>query len=51
MTVKDVLLGIQTLLDEPCLDNPANAEAYMVFTQSKDAYEEVVRRGADLNRI
>lgn len=47
LTVKDVLLGCQRLLNEPNLKDPANSEAYTVYTDSLDEYNEVIRVQAE----
>uniref|UniRef100_F1LA41 SUMO-conjugating enzyme UBC9 n=1 Tax=Ascaris suum TaxID=6253 RepID=F1LA41_ASCSU len=36
-SVRDILLGIQTLLDEPNIEDPAHDEAYKVYTKSRCA--------------
>ena len=46
LTVRDVLLGVQTLLNEPCITNPANAEAYTVYTECVDDYNDIIRQQA-----
>ena len=43
ITIKEILLGIQSLLDEPNLDSPAQAEAYNMLKKDKVAYEKKVR--------
>jgi ubiquitin-conjugating enzyme E2 I len=43
ITVKEILLGIQTLLDEPNQNSPAQAEAYQLFRKDRDQYERKVR--------
>jgi ubiquitin-conjugating enzyme E2 I len=35
ITVKQLLLGIQDLLDAPNSDDPAQAEAYHIFVQNR----------------
>ncbi len=44
ITVKQILLGIQDLLDDPNPDSPAQAEAYNLFKRDKTEYEKRVRR-------
>lgn len=41
-TIKDILLGIQTLLTEPNFHDPAQSEAYVVYCMSKALYERRV---------
>jgi len=43
ITVKDLLLGIQSLLNEPNLDSPAQSEAYHLLKKDKDAYERKIK--------
>jgi ubiquitin-conjugating enzyme E2 I len=44
ITVKQILLGIQDLLDEPNVDSPAQAEAYNLFKRDRDAYDRRIRQ-------
>lgn len=37
------MLGIQSLLDEPNPDSPAQADAYQMFKRDRTAYEKKVR--------
>ena len=46
ITVRDILLGVQRLLTEPNIDNPANSEAYMIYTEDFAEYEEILRNQA-----
>ena len=46
ITVKQILLGIQDLLTDPNLKDPAQAEAYICFQQNKADYEKRVRAQA-----
>lgn len=46
ITTKEVLLGIQLLLGEPNFQDPAQAEAYVVYSQSRMEYEERVKKQA-----
>lgn len=43
MTLKQVLVGIQALLDEPNLGSPANHDAYKMLRNSPKKYEENVK--------
>lgn len=42
INIKDILLGIQDLLDDPNPDSPAQADAYNLFKKDKAAYERKV---------
>ena len=44
ITIKEILLGIQSLLDEPNPESPAQAEAYNLFKKDRAAYERKVRQ-------
>eukprot|EP01147_Barroeca_monosierra_P008551 gene8551-10271_t len=46
VTIKQVLLGIQDLLNNPNLDDPAQADAYQIYKEDKQAYEKRVRQQA-----
>ncbi|KAJ3343240.1 E2 SUMO-conjugating protein ubc9 [Gonapodya sp. JEL0774] len=46
ITLKQILLGIQDLLDNPNLDSPAQAEAYTMCKKDKEAYLIRVREEA-----
>lgn len=46
ITIKDILLGIQDLLDSPNELDPAQAEPFQLFTTSKEAYDIKVREQA-----
>lgn len=43
ITIKQLLLGIQDLLDNPNPDDPAQKEPYVAYTQDRSAYERKVR--------
>ena len=43
ITVKETLLGIQDLLNDPNIKDPAQAEAYIYFCQNRTDYEKRVR--------
>lgn len=47
ITVKQILLGIQELLDTPNDKSPAQSEAYCVFTQQLSEYRKRVRKQAE----
>eukprot|EP00794_Sanderia_malayensis_P018030 gene18030-19836_t len=46
ITIKQVLLGIQLLLDEPNFKEPAQAEAFALYSQSKLTYEQKIKEQA-----
>jgi len=46
ITIKQVLLGIQDLMNEPNIHDPAQAEAYTAYTQNKAEYERRVKQQA-----
>jgi ubiquitin-conjugating enzyme E2 I len=50
ITVKQILLGIQALLDEPNPKSPANDSAYTLFRTNKTKYEENVKAFAAKQR-
>ncbi|KAF9738611.1 SUMO-conjugating enzyme ubc9 [Paraphaeosphaeria minitans] len=43
ITIKEILLGIQSLLDEPNPESPAQADAFNLFKKDKVAYEKKIR--------
>lgn len=43
ITVKQILLGIQDLLDTPNLASPAQSEAYLMLSRDKAEYERLVK--------
>ncbi|GBB92322.1 hypothetical protein RclHR1_00020025 [Rhizophagus clarus] len=49
ITIKQIVLGIQQLLNEPNPQSPAQAEAYELFKRDKTAYEQRVRQQAKEN--
>ncbi|XP_065065752.1 SUMO-conjugating enzyme UBC9-B-like [Rhopilema esculentum] len=46
VTIKQILLGIQDLLNDPNIRDPAQAEAYSIFCQNRQEYEKRVRQQA-----
>ena len=46
ITIKQILLGIQELLNEPNIKDPAQAEAYTAFMQNRSEYDRRVREQA-----
>lgn len=49
ITVKQMLLGIQDLLDDPNPNSPAQSEAYSLFTSNKTEYRKRVKAEARKN--
>lgn len=45
-SIKQILIGIQDLLDDPNFDDPAQIEPSMVYKQSRVQYEERIRAQA-----
>ena len=43
ITIKQILLGVQDLLDEPNPDSPAQADAYNLFKKDRAAYENKIK--------
>ncbi|CEM23430.1 unnamed protein product [Vitrella brassicaformis CCMP3155] len=50
ITIKQVLLGIQDLLDNPNPQSPAQGEPYMLYQQNKEEYNRKVKEQADSYR-
>lgn len=46
MTIKQILIGIQDLLNEPNIKDPAQAEAYTIYCRNPFEYEKRVRAQA-----
>ncbi|KAF1810194.1 ubiquitin-conjugating enzyme [Eremomyces bilateralis CBS 781.70] len=44
ITIREILLGIQSLLDEPNQESPAQAEAYTLFKKDRAAYERKIKQ-------
>jgi ubiquitin-conjugating enzyme E2 I len=44
INIKEILLGIQSLLDEPNPESPAQADAFNLFKKDKVAYEAKIKR-------
>jgi hypothetical protein len=44
ITIKQILLGVQDLLDDPNPDSPAQADAYNLFKKDRTAYETKIKR-------
>ena len=50
ITIKQILLGIQDLLNDPNPDSPAQSEAYVLYKRDKVAYEKRIRQVAQQNQ-
>ncbi|KAG4305720.1 hypothetical protein PORY_000630 [Pneumocystis oryctolagi] len=46
ITIKQILLGIQDLLNDPNPNSPAQSEAYTLFKKDRAAYEKRIRQQA-----
>ncbi|XP_071491969.1 SUMO-conjugating enzyme UBC9-B [Diadema setosum] len=46
VTIKQILLGIQDLLNDPNINDPAQAEAYTIYQQNRMQYERKVKEQA-----
>lgn len=44
ITIKQILLGVQDLLNDPNPGDPAQADAFHLFKQDRTAYERRVRQ-------
>ncbi|KAL8914440.1 MAG: hypothetical protein Q9171_000945 [Xanthocarpia ochracea] len=44
ITIKQILLGIQDLLNDPNPESPAQAEAYNLFKKDRQAYEKKIKQ-------
>lgn len=44
ITVREIMVGIQMLLDEVNPESPAQADAYNLFKRDKAAYEKKVKQ-------
>ncbi|XP_065646746.1 SUMO-conjugating enzyme UBC9-A isoform X3 [Hydra vulgaris] len=51
ITIKQVLLGIQLLLNDPNFNDPAQVEAFVVHSNGKHLYEQRVKEQAKLMKI
>ena len=49
ITLKQVLIGIQDLLNEPNPDSPAQSEAFQLFSTNRPEYDRRVRLEARKN--
>ncbi|KAG8879342.1 E2 SUMO-conjugating protein ubc9 [Tulasnella sp. 332] len=46
LTIKQIVLGIQDLLNDPNVNDPAQSDAYTMFKNDKVAYERKVKQQA-----
>ncbi len=46
ITIKQILLGIQDLLNNPNIEDPAQADAYQIYCQNRVEYEKRVKHQA-----
>ena len=51
ITIKQILLGIQELLNEPNARDPAQAEAYAIYMQDKAEYDKRKTKKQLIGRI
>ncbi|CAG8558071.1 8243_t:CDS:2 [Ambispora leptoticha] len=49
ITIKQILLGIQDLLNDPNPESPAQSDAYMLYKKDRKEYEMRIRRQAKEN--
>ncbi|KAJ6630594.1 ubiquitin-conjugating enzyme 9, partial [Mycena sp. CBHHK59/15] len=49
ITIKQILLGIQDLMDDPNVNDPAQSDAYTMFKNDKVAYEKRIKQQAREN--
>jgi ubiquitin-conjugating enzyme E2 I len=49
ITIKQILMGIQDLLDAPNPESPAQSEAYSLFVSDKERYKRRIREEARKN--
>jgi ubiquitin-conjugating enzyme E2 I len=50
LTIPQILLGIQDLLDNPNPNSPAQADPYLLFTSNKAEYTRRIREQAEVHR-
>ena len=51
ITIRQMLVGIQDLLDSPNPESPAQSEAYQLFTTDRSAYSKRIREEAKKYRV
>lgn len=49
ITIKQMMLGIQELLDSPNPKSPAQREAYELYTSNKKAYDKKIKEQTAAN--
>jgi ubiquitin-conjugating enzyme E2 I len=49
ITIKQILMGIQDLLDAPNPESPAQSEAYSLYMSDKERYKRRIREEARKN--
>ncbi|KAH7105226.1 ubiquitin-conjugating enzyme9 [Auriculariales sp. MPI-PUGE-AT-0066] len=49
ITIKQILLGIQELLNDPNINDPAQSEAYTMFRNDRSAYDRKIKQQAREN--
>ena len=49
ITIKQLLVGVQDLLDEPNPESPAQSEAYQLYMNNREQYRRRVRQEARAN--
>jgi len=49
ITIKQILLGIQDLLTDPNVNDPAQSDAYTMFKNDRNAYDRRIRQQAKEN--
>ena len=49
ITIKQICVGVQDLLDNPNPNSPAQSEAYELFTRDREEYKRRVRQEARKN--
>ena len=50
ITLKQILIGIQDLLDDPNPNSPAQQEAYNLYVRDKNAYKRRIQQEARNNQ-
>ncbi|KAL9650451.1 hypothetical protein ABK040_004675 [Willaertia magna] len=50
ITVKQILLGIQDLLDNPNINDPAQAEPFQLFVSNREEYNKKIKQVAAENK-
>jgi ubiquitin-conjugating enzyme E2 I len=50
LTIPQILLGIQDLLDNPNPNSPAQADPYLLYTSNKAEYQRRIKEQTELHR-